>query len=126
MSFTDTILDYFAAIRAKDRQAWLDTFTPGAELVHEDPVGTPARGSQAELAQFWEFIHSLFETVSLEADEIYPGGAEVAVRWTGTGRGRNGVDVEFSGIDIFEADGNDKIRSLRAWWDAPGTLSKLT
>lgn len=125
MAFTDTIQDYFDAIRRHDKQAFLDTFTGGSDLNHEDPVGTPARQSLAEVADFWDFIHSLFESVSLEADEVYPAGSEVAVRWTGRGKGKNGVQVQFTGVDVFAADGREKIQSVRAFWDAAATLAKL-
>ena len=67
-----------------------------------------------------------FETFGLTEEEVFcvPGGA--AVRWTGSGRGRNGRDVTFRGIDVFAVDGEGRITSLDAYWDAAPVMEAIS
>ena len=54
---------------------------------------------------------------------VVPGGA--AVKWTAVGRGKNGRDVAFEGIDVFVFDGEARIKSLAGYWDAPPVLGAI-
>ncbi|MBS2037567.1 nuclear transport factor 2 family protein [bacterium] len=126
MTIPDSLQDYFKAIRNHDREAWLASFSDQPGLSQVDPVGSPARSSKAEIGAFWDQIHQLFARVELEAGTAFPGGAsELALTWKGRGRGHNGVDVEFEGIDVVRLDSIGKILTLDAYWDAQATLSKL-
>ena len=126
MKFKTTVNKYFEAISHKDRQAWLDCFSDEPGLSHVDPVGSPGRANKADIGAFWDQIHSLFESVVLEVEQLYPGTRDVlALTWVGRGRGHNGVDVTFRGIDIFRADKSGKILSMEAYWDANATLGQL-
>ena len=53
-----------------------------------------------------------------------PSGA--AVRWAGSGRGRNGKDVTFRGIDVFALDGEGRITTLDAYWDAAPVMEDIS
>jgi len=126
MQLSDTVNRYFEAIRQKDRAGWLDCFSSHPDLQHVDPVGAPARHSRDEIGAFWDQIHSLFATVRLDAEDIYTGGPDrLALTWVGRGKGHNGVEVEFRGIDVFSGDAEGKILRLEAYWDAAATLARL-
>lgn len=126
MTLPTSVEQYFAAIRDNNREAWLATFSDQPGLSQVDPVGSPARTSKAEIGAFWDQIHQLFAQVELQAGAAHPGGAsELALSWTGRGRGHNGVEVEFAGIDVIRLDSAGKILSLEAYWDATATLSRL-
>ncbi|MBT9589053.1 nuclear transport factor 2 family protein [bacterium] len=125
-NLNDTIDRYFAAIRSNDRQAWLDTFSDHPALVHVDPVGAPARNTKAEIGAFWDQLHQLFDRVSLQIVKIHPGlPNQVALTWVGQGTGKNGVAVQFEGIDLIQGDDHGKILRLDAYWDANATLARL-
>lgn len=126
MAFQDTIDAYFHHMNERDRHAWLATFSDQPGLTHIDPVDTPARHTREEIGGFWDQIMSAFQELSLEVDRVYPRAGQVACAWKAKGRGRNGAQVEFDGINVFVADGNDKILSLTAYWDSEPALGPLT
>jgi steroid Delta-isomerase len=116
------VAEYFAAIRAMDVERWVNTFAPNA--VSNDPVGTPPlRGHQA-LRQFLTQVNSGFETLDLTEDNIFINGNSAAVKWTGTGKGRNGKSVTFEGVDVIECNEEGKIVSVNAYWD-PGPVMSV-
>ncbi len=109
---------YFEAIRTRNREAWLATFSDQEKLVHIDPVGTPGRSSKEEIGGFWDQITALFREVE--------GPDHFALTWRADGVGFNGVAVQFDGIDLVTLDAKGKILRMEAYWDAAPTLSKLT
>ncbi len=126
MSLQVNLDAYFSAIGRRDKQAWLDTFSDQSGLAHADPVGGPVRTSKAELGAFWDLLQSLFAEVHLEVKQVYLALPQrVGLVWLGRGRGNNGVQVEFEGIDIIVGDDQGKILSLEAYWDANATLARL-
>ena len=117
---------YFEAIRTRNREAWLATFSDQTGLTQIDPAGTPGRSSKAEIGAFWDQITSLFKEVELKPVKVYPGGPNhLALTWRAEGVGFNGVAVEFDGIDLVTLDSEGKILRMEAYWDATPTLSKL-
>ncbi len=110
---------FYAALRANDVDAWVNLFAADARA--RDPVGTPAHQGLDGLRAFLSGVLQQFETFGPTEEEVFcvPGGA--AVRWTGSGRGRNGRDVTFRGIDVFALDSEGRIKSLDAYWD-PGPV----
>jgi len=122
-SIRETVADYFRAIRAMDTDAWLATFAEDA--VSHDPVGAPATEGHGRLRAFFEGITGAFEKVELFEDSVFVAGDSAAVKWTGRGTGKNGRDVVFEGIDVFEINADNKIQTLRAYWDPSAMMSEL-
>jgi steroid delta-isomerase len=118
------VAEYFSALRAMDVDRWVNIFAPGAES--HDPVGTPPLVGHEALRQFLTEIFSAFETVGLTEDHIFVTGDIAAVKWTGLGRGRNGKDVIFEGIDIIECNPEGKIISVRAYWNPAPVVAEVT
>jgi steroid Delta-isomerase len=115
---------FYAALRANDVDAWVSLFTADARA--RDPVGTPPHQGLDGLRAFLSGVLQQFETFKLTEEEVFcvPGGA--AVRWAGSGRGRNGRDVTFQGIDVFEIDSGGRITSLDAYWDAVPVMEVIS
>lgn len=120
----ETVADYFKAIREMDVDAWLATFAEDA--VSHDPVGAPPSEGHAGLRAFFEGITGAFETVGLFEDSVFVAGESAAVKWTGRGTGKNGRDVVFEGIDVFEINADNRIQTVRAYWDPSALMSELT
>ena len=106
-----------------DIDAWLSTFAEDA--VSQDPVGAPPLSGQAARRQFFEGIAGAFEKVRLFEDQVFINGNEAAVKWTGRGTGKNGREVTFEGIDIFEINDAGKIQTLRGYWNPAAMMSEL-
>lgn len=117
------IADYFAATRAMDGEAWLATFADDA--VSSDPVGAPPMQGKEALGQFFAGIAGAFETVGLTEDSIFISGNGAAVKWTGRGKGRNGREVTFEGIDVFEINEDGLIQRMWAYWNPAKMMAEL-
>jgi steroid delta-isomerase len=117
------VADYFAAIRAMNVEGVVATFAEDA--VSQDPVGAPAIEGHEGIRQFFQDITSAFEKAGLTEDYVFISGNGAAVKWTGYGVGKNGREVHFEGIDVFEVNEQGKIKNLWAYWDAAGLMAKL-
>ena len=117
------VADYFAATRRMDASAWVETFA--VDATSHDPVGAPPMNGHAALRQFFDGICGAFERVGLTEDHVFTSGNEAAVKWTGRGTGKNGREVTFEGIDVFEINDAGKIQTLRAYWDPAAMLARL-
>ncbi|MGA7933694.1 MAG: nuclear transport factor 2 family protein [Kovacikia sp.] len=118
------IQQYFAAIRGSNK---VDNIVAcfAEDCISQDPVDAPALNGTAEVRQFFQTIVGLFATVELTEEFISIHGQEAAVKWSGFGIGKNGREVTFEGIDIFEFDANGKIQSVKGYWNPTAMLAKL-
>jgi len=114
---------YFAAIRAMDQQAWVNTFAEDA--VSYDPVGAPPTQGHQRLGEFFQTITAAFKEVGLTEDDVFVAGNGAAVRWSGRGLSRQGRKVHFEGIDVFEVNEAGKIQTLHAYWNPAEMVAQL-
>ena len=117
------VAEYFAAIRAMDVEDVVATFAENA--ISHDPVGGPAIEGHAGIRQFFQGMVSAFEKAGLTENHVFVSGNGAAVKWTGHGVGKNGREVHFEGIDVFEVNEEGKIQKLWAFWDAAAMMAKL-
>lgn len=111
-----TIQRYFAAASSDDPvEGMVACFA--ADCVSQDPVDGPVLQGHAELRQGLQALVALFSRLELTADFVAIVGREAAVQWSGRGVGRNGCEVAFAGIDLFEFNGDGQIQRLRGYWD---------
>ncbi len=114
---TETIAEYFSALRAMDADRWVATFAPNA--VSHDPVGAPPHHGHDALRAFVTGAFSLFTSFGLTENSVFVNGNMAAIKWTGAGVGKNGVSVMFEGIDVITVDDSGQIVHVNAFWD-PG------
>lgn len=114
---------YFAAIRAMDQEAWVDTFAEDA--ITYDPVGTPPIEGHQKLGEFFQSLTAAFKEVSLIEDQIFVAGNGAAVKWTGRGISNQGRKVRFEGIDVFEVNEAGKIQTIHAYWNPAEMANQL-
>ena len=122
-SVQHAVSEYFAAIRARDVERWVNTFAPDA--VSHDPVGTPAMHGHEALRQFFNQINAGFDTVSLKENSVFITGYDAAVKWTGEGIAKNGRAIRFEGIDVIHCNEQGKITSVHAYWDPAPMMAAL-
>jgi steroid Delta-isomerase len=112
-----------AAVRAKDREGWLELFAHDAVVA--DPIGPspldPAGGGHrglAAIAAFYDAVIAPNEQISFEIACSYLCGDEVAdvgtIRTTLPG-GRHVVVVR--GVYTYRSDGAGRLAALRAYWE---------
>lgn len=118
-----TVAAHYAAIRAMDMNAWLATYAENA--VSHDPVGSPPHTGHHGLRQFFSTVGSAFETMGMREEHVFVAGNGAAIKWTGYGRGKNGRDVAFEGIDVFEMNAEGKIQTQWTYWNAAQLMADL-
>jgi steroid delta-isomerase len=112
-----------AAVRRKDKQAWLQLFAPDAVVADPigpsplDPDGNGHRGLAA-IAAFYDTVIAPNEQISFEIERSYLCGDEVAdvgtIRTTLPG-GEHVVVVR--GVYTYRSDGGGRLAALRAFWE---------
>lgn len=112
-----------AAVRAKDREAWLSLFAPDAVVADPigpsplDPDGNGHRGLAA-IAAFYDTVIAPNEQVSFEIERSYLCGDEVAdVGIIRTMLPGGGHVVVVRGVYTYRSDGAGKLAALRAYWE---------
>ena len=119
---TNTINAYFAAITALDVEQWVATFAPDGTSY--EPGNPPLTGHDA-LRQFFNGIAAGFEAIEMKPDQIFPLDNEAAVKWSARGKGRNGRNVTFEGIDVFVVNEAGMIQSVKAYWNPAALMAEL-
>ncbi len=114
---------YFAAIRAMDEQAWVNTFAEDA--ISYDPVGASPNVGHQKLHEFFQTIMAAFKEVGLTEDQVFVAGHGAGVKWTGRGISKSGNKVHFEGIDVFEVNEAGKIQTLHAYWNPAEMVAQL-
>lgn len=106
-----------------DVERWVNTFSEDA--VSHDPVGAPPHRGHEELRSFLTGLFSMCEQAGLTENNVFINGNSAAVKWTGTGKGRNGKSVSFEGVDVIDCDAAGKIVLVRAFWDPGPVMATL-
>ena len=109
-----SVTQYFEATRSGDAYKWAKQFADNA--VFEDPVGSPPVNDPQEILELGKKFMSGFETVGLHEEFVRVVGNEAAARWTGKGTTKEGKQVRFEGINIFEFNRDGKIVKLKGYW----------
>jgi steroid delta-isomerase len=117
------VKEYFAALRAMDQQAWVNTFAEDA--VSHDPVGAPPIEGHQKLGEFFQTITAAFKEVGLTEQEVFVAGNSAAVKWSGRGISKQGRKVRFEGIDVIEVNAAGKIQTLHAYWNPAEMVAQL-
>jgi steroid delta-isomerase len=111
-----------AAVEGRDRAGWLALFA--VDGVVEDPIGPSAfdpegtghRGPDG-IAAFYDLVIAANESIKFDIRQSFLCGDEAAnvgiIRITVPG----GSAVEVDGIYIYRRSPDDKIASLRAFWE---------
>ena len=117
------VAQYFAAIRRMDPDAWVACFTEQATSF-EPGASAPLQG-HAALRQFLVGVLGAFQKLGLTEDHVFSSGNRVAVKFTGRGTGKNGRQVVFEGIDVFEINQDGKIQTMWGYWDPAPMMAQL-
>ncbi|APE33000.1 ketosteroid isomerase [Nocardia mangyaensis] len=110
-----------AAVRAKDKAAWVALFAEDG--IVEDPVGPSGfdpdgvghRG-HAAIGAFWDKAIAMTESIEFRFEDSFACGNEIA--FTGlirTTLGGHVIDAE--GVFTYKVDAEGKIAALRAFWE---------
>lgn len=110
------------AVKAKDREAWLELFEDDA--VVQDPVGPSAldptgagRQGKEQIARFYDDVISTMTSFDFEIERCYLGGDEAALAVTFTIGMGQGEPMVMDLINIYRRSSAGRLVSLRSFWD---------
>ncbi|MGV9680430.1 nuclear transport factor 2 family protein [Nocardia sp. NPDC003482] len=118
-----------AAVRARDKQAWLELFAPDG--IVEDPIGPSVfdpegrghRGRDA-IAAFWDKAIAPTESIEFLFEDSFACGHEIA--FTGLIRTRMaGHVIDAEGVFTYRVDASGKITALRAFWETDRAMATM-
>ncbi|MFD3507257.1 nuclear transport factor 2 family protein [Nocardia sp. NPDC058666] len=110
-----------AAVRAKDRAAWVALFAEDG--IVEDPVGPSGfdpegvghRGHEA-IGAFWDKAIAMTDSIEFLFEDSFECGNEIA--FTGLIRTTlAGYLVDAEGVFTYKVNADGKIAALRAFWE---------
>ena len=110
-----------AAVRARDKAAWLALFAEDAVI--QDPVGVSPldpsglghRGKEA-IGRFWDAVIAPGQ-LETTIRESYPAGDECANVATFVNHLPNGLKIATDLVVVYRVDARGKIVSLKAYWE---------
>lgn len=118
-----------AAVRAKDKQAWLDLFAEDGYLADPvgpsmlDPEGNGHHGREA-LSAFWDNAIAKTDDIDFRFTDSFACGDECAC--TGSIRTTiGGQQMDAEGVFLYRVNGEGKLASLRAYWEFDRALATL-
>lgn len=117
------VAQYFAEIQRMDPDAWAACFAEQA-ISYEPGAPTPLQG-RAALRQFLAGVLAAFQKIGMTEDHVFLSGNRAAVKFTGRGKGKNGREVVFEGIDVFEINQAGKIQTMWGYWDPAAMMAQL-
>jgi steroid delta-isomerase len=111
-----------AAIKANDKQAWLDLFEDDAFV--QDPVGKsqmdPAGNGhhgKAAIAAFYDLFKTHMKQLTSTIHHSALGGDEVAVYATLHIESHDGQKFDTPVLNVYKMSKNGKLASLRSFWE---------
>jgi ketosteroid isomerase-like protein len=105
---------YLAACEARDVASITACFAPRAVVI--DPTAPHVRGRRA-IGRYFAALYDDLSELQLSVSPLYWQDATVACRWEGRARRRDGGDIAYEGIDLFDFSPDPLISRMRAFWD---------
>ena len=112
------------AVMSKNREAWLDCFTPGAVL--RDPVGGSPLDPNGEglvgrdaLGRFWDAVVADAERVRFEVREEHASGRSVARVATVVIDRKDAAAIRYDGVFVYDLNEEGLIDRLSGYFEWP-------
>ncbi|MEU9075831.1 nuclear transport factor 2 family protein [Kitasatospora sp. NPDC004745] len=110
------VLQFFEASQSADADRWADAFAEDA-LFH-DPVGTePIKGREAIRTFIKSVIPNFDPFLGLTPLEAHNVGEFTAVSWHGAAVAKDGKPVNWSGINVYQLNGEGLIQEAKAYFN---------
>ncbi|MFE9118776.1 nuclear transport factor 2 family protein [Streptomyces sp. NPDC007172] len=110
------VLQFFRASQEGDADAWAQSFA--VDGVFHDPVGTPPVLGRTAIRDFIASVLPNFQPfLGLTPLDAHTVGKWVAVSWRGAAVALDGRPVNWSGINVYELDGDGLIQDAKAYFN---------
>ncbi len=120
------ISNYYVAVSSMDGTTWAAKFAEEATII--DPVGTlPITGGREVFGQFYtNAINANFQTLDMQAQNVFIKPNQAAVSWNFEGLTLRGVKIAFEGMTLFEFNDSCLITSFKVYWNPTPIMPLLT
>lgn len=120
-SITD---NYFAALNAIDRDAYVACFAEDALL--QDPYGGRPLQGTAGLHKFMDGMARTWASFQMTPSDAFAAGDRVAIAWRCTATAKSGKTANFAGIDVFTINADGLITQLEGYWDFKAMAAQIS
>lgn len=105
---------YLAACQTLDLDIIVACFAPRAVVI--DPTSPMVRG-RAQVKRYFAAIYDDLAALRLTTSPLYWQGDEIACRWQGVAKRKDGNVIEYEGVDVFRLTSVPLISRMQAFWD---------
>jgi steroid delta-isomerase len=118
----DLSLASLSAVKAGDKQAWLDAYDDDATVQdpvgksHFDPTGLGHRGKEA-IGKFWDVFMANQQAFDFTIHKSALCGEEVAVYATLHISTKDGQKFDVDVLNVYKQAPSGKLASLRSFWE---------
>lgn len=105
---------YLAACQTLDLDKICGCFAPRAVVI--DPTSPVIRGRPL-IRNYFSALYDDLAALRLTTSPLYWQGDEIACRWQGVARRKDGKVIEYEGIDVFRLTTAPLISRMQAFWD---------
>jgi steroid delta-isomerase len=102
------------AMKERDFDRWLTCFAD--DVKNHNPVGTPPLQGHEAMKRVFQNTVGGFTDWKLTVESMFVAGNEAAVKYTATGKMKNGKMVVIDGINVYEVNDAGKVQTVRAYW----------
>jgi len=105
---------YIAACQCLELDAIVGCFAPRAVVI--DPTA-PRICGRGPIKAYFRLLYQDLGSLRLTTSPLYWQGAEIACRWQGIARRKDGEVIAYEGIDVFRLGPGPLISRMQAFWD---------
>jgi len=109
-----TVTRLLDAMKERDFDTWLTCFA--TDVKSYNPVGTPPLQGQEAMKKVFQNTVGGFTEWKLTVESMFVAGNEAAVKYSATGKMKNGKLVVIDGINVYEVNDQGKVQTVRGYW----------
>jgi hypothetical protein len=113
---------YLAACQTLDLDIIALCFALGAVVI--DPTSPVVRG-RAQIKRYFGTLYDDLAALQLRTSPLYWQGDEIACRWQGVAKRRDGQVIEYEGVDVFRLTKAPLISRMQAFWDPKDFINPI-
>ena len=113
---------YFRLLNERNQNELAACFTDECEI--HSPFGSAPYNGRGSLRNMLHDLTDPWQHLKLIPKSAYRTGDRIAVMWMAEGLGKNGAQVAFEGVSVFQIGSEGRIARLEEYWDVRAALKE--